>query len=286
MARKLMSVNAYKMRCDTWDIPLEKNYTVSKAFGITSYDDIIPGLPADDYSSYGFQRLFLLAGYYGDFPPITVPIEKGYVWNWLPTAKERLNTALDIDSILDMVASTIPDIAPTKGYEHEDLYRVAHFATCIRHEVFSGYLRKRGVPWNPLVSFTRPFLYRKGKAKNWVMDNNIFKSEIIEFIHDVYYFLVASSVCSKPYDFFLLNYTKEDANRLGLFDSIKKNKETLLKACDLVDEMNTALILFDQSLREIAQQSEPTYVTPDNLFEVVQEMFKRLKRMESYVSSL
>lgn len=126
MARKLKSINAYNTITDLWDI-LEKSYTLSKAFGITSYTSLTPGLPADDYSSYGFQRLFLLSGYYGDFPPITVPNENGYMWKWGTTAKEKLNAKADIDSILELVASTIPDIAPTKGYEHEDLYRVAHF---------------------------------------------------------------------------------------------------------------------------------------------------------------
>lgn len=286
MARKLMSVNAYEMSCDLWDIPTEKQWRIDKAFGVTGIRPYASDLPSDDYSAYGFQRMFLLSGYYGDFPPITVPIEAGYVWKWLAKNKKKLNSKVDIDSILELVSSTVPDIAPTKGYEHEDLYRVAYFATCIRNEVLAGYMTKRSVPWNPLVSFTRPFLYRKGKAKNWVMDNNIFKSEIIEFIHDIYFYLIAASVCPKSYDFLLLNYTKEDVERFGLFNCIKSNKEVMLKSCELVDEMNTALILFDQSLREITQQSESTYVTTDNLFEIVQGMFKRLKLMERYVSSL
>ena len=285
MARKLKSINAYDTSDDLWDISCDKRKLLQKAFGVTPYD-LYFDWPSSDYSSIDFQRMFLLSGYYGDFPPITISAECGHISKWLANVKGRLNRKVDIDGILELVVSTIPNIAPTKGEEHEDLYRVAHFATCIRNDVLAGYMTKRSVPWNPLVSFTRPFLYRKGKAKNWVMDNNIFKSEIIEFIHDVYFYLIAASVCPKSYDFLLLNYTKEDVERLGLFNCINHNKEVMLKSCELVDEMNTALILFDQSLREIAQQSEPTYVTPDNLFEVVQGMFKRLKLMESYVSSL
>lgn len=286
MARKLMSVNAYESGDDLWDIDSSKEHVIDKAFGITGICSYCTLATSGNYSKAGFQRMFLLSGYYGDYPPITIPAEAGYVWKWLPKNKGKLNRKVDIDSILELVSSTVPDIAPTKGYEHEDLYRVAYFATCIRNDILTGYMTKRNVPWNPLVSFTRPFLYRKGKAKNWVMDNNIFKSEIIEFIYDVYFYLIAASVCRKPYDFLLLNYTKEDVERFDMFNCINSNKEVMLKSCELVDEMNTALILFDQSLREIAQQSEPAYVTPDNLFEVVQEMFKRLKRMESYVSSL
>ena len=264
------------------DISFETRERLNKAFYISEEAIQWSSLQSD----IDLQRLLLLSGSYGDFPPITLPCKAGYVSKWLPRMKGSLNRKVDIDGILEAVAASIPDIAPTKWCEHVHLYRVVHFIRCIRHDVIKSTMESLGFPWNPVVSFSNPFIYKKGRVEHWVLDNNIFKSELIEFVYNVYHCLIATSASKSDYEFILLKFTEEDVNRYNWFDYVKKDLIVQTKVCELVSEMRDALNLFDSYLRRLELKTEATAVTPDNLYSVLQDLYRKLTAMKSYVSLL
>ena len=255
---------------------------IRKAFNISIGDRIhtmCEGLDPEEV-----QRAFLLTGAYGTFPPITVP--KVDTVTWLIKECDSFKEKTDIATVRDFVCESIPDVSPGEATDHESMYRVVNFLTCIRHEVMGAYLNKRQVPWNPLVSFTSPFYYRKGYMRNWVMDNNILRAEILEFIFEVYHFLVAAGVIRKHYmRFYLRDLTQEDVDRLKLFDYIK-DERVMQTICSAVSKMRDSLTLFDRMLRRIPEEPNTEKVMEDNLLESLQGMFKKLKCMEQYCASV
>lgn len=255
---------------------------IRKAFNISIGDRI--HTMCEGLDDVEIQRAFLLTGAYGVFPPITVPNVDTV--KWLDTDCLKFKEKTDIVSIRNFVCETVPEISPGEATDHESMYRVVNFLTCIRHEVMGAYLLKRQVSWNPLVSFMTPFYYREGYMKNWVMYNNVLRSEILEFLFEVYSFLVAAGVIKNHYmRFFLRDLKQEDVDRLKLFDYIKDDK-VMSTTCSIVTKMRDSLTLFDQMLRRLPAQPITEKITKDNLLEALQGMFKKLKSMEQYCSSL
>lgn len=246
--------------------------------------DSIRSQYTENPSILDIQRVFLLTGMYGDFPAITVP--KTNTVEWLHKNSRDIDSKTDIFNIREHVAYAVPDVSPVEAIEHEDMYRVVNFLTCIRHEIIAAYMKKREINWNPLVSFTAPFYYRKGTMRNWVMDNNILKSEIIEFIYNISHFLVASAVIKKgSYDFYPLIMSSADIERLGVFDYIKK-EEVMNTVCFIVSKMISSLNMFNSMLRRLPVEDAKVRITQDNLFESLQEMFRKLNNMANYISIL
>ena len=232
-------------------------------------------------------RSFLVCGAYGTFPPVTIPNVD--TQTWLNKNKKCAAFAANtgILDIREFVIDTFPEVCPPEDYDQELLYRVVNFLMCIRHDVQAAYMLKKKATWNPLVSFTSPFYYRKGEIRNWVLDNNILRAEIMEFCYTVYHFLFACGVIkgSDSYSFYLQGLTKEDADRLHIFDYIKDEK-AMTTVCSVVSKMQKCVSIFDRMLRRLPLEENAERVTSDNLLEVLQGMYKKLSSLESYLSVL
>ena len=55
-----MSVNAYVGGGTLWDIPTDKEWKLCKAYGVTNLHSWTETPCTESYSSFGFQRMFLL----------------------------------------------------------------------------------------------------------------------------------------------------------------------------------------------------------------------------------
>lgn len=240
-----------------------------------------------DFSEINIQRALLLTGSYGDFPPITAPNTDTYMW---VCDVQEFNSKTDIVNIVDYVARLITEVSPFAITSHKGMYSVVNFLTCIRHEIIAADMKLRDVPWNPLVSFTAPFYYREGDMRKWCMDNNILKSEIIEFIYNVYYLLISvyKTRSTKPcneYQFYPLAISEDDIKKYKTFEYIEPS-EIISTVCFVISKMQHCLDVMQNMLKRRPIEQKTAEATPDTLFQSLQTLFQTVNRLMSYVYSL
>ena len=229
-------------------------------------------------------RVFLLTGYYGDFPPITYP--KTDTMKWVSHIK-GMDSLTDIKSAVDYACSMVDDISPGEAVEHAAMYRVVHFLTCIRHEIMAADLYLRQVSWNPQVSFINPFYYRKGFMRNWNMSNNILKAEIIQFIYDVFYLLISAYKVRTfwtRYRFYPESLSVEDVKRLGIFNYI--NTDCVMhKVCFMLGKMHESLDALEAVLKRRPFNEKEYKITEETLLDSLQQLFKKVLGLCAYIRS-
>lgn len=229
-------------------------------------------------------RTLLLAGGYGDFPVISFP---GSSTLRLINVSGALLDMTDLMSIVDAVCSSVSQITcKALRDNHEGLYRVVYFLTCIRHEVIAADMLKRNIPWKPLVSFENPFYYVKGKMENWVSDNNILRAEVIEFIYDVFHFLLISRQNRNDhYNFLIPTLSSDDIKKLHLWDYLNTD-DVMNETCYVVTVMNRSLNLLSALLKRLPVPENNEKVKPETLLQTVQAMFNQLYSLERYIENV